>query len=958
MLPNGNVLSTIEEAVRLGVLSSEVQLSRLRKMTPLDLCKEMKSHLCNEETSAAAIHVLAQATIKRDLLHDDDLCVIVNFLCEKATKPKLTGTALNSLRVIVDDLLPSQKCSIALFVTLINSFITKVPLQNLRLTSRRDGFAVISFMINKSTIESCDAGQLHTLLEAMDGEADPILVNDFFQFCKLVLTHAKQEEIQSVAQSYFDSLAAYFPVVFTPPPKCPITKSDLQHALSACLSDRVLVNNSIPFFISKLSSPSMIIRQESIEALETIIQTCPNHVEKKYFFDMVLHTRNEIIKACIYPQYEDNPSTKNFISLSLGLLKSISKKCGGGTARSALEIFAPINEGVISSINSEHSSCSVYATMLYHILTGSLSCSMACGPHLLTMLCAEGEKNDLPNIWLLLSAVCSGLDNAFSTFVHNDDTEAEDIRYRIAPILLERLLDRVRYCGHQITANLVTDEFHASCIVELLASFFSLSAKLAPCIQRSDAEFALNALLHASVLLASPDAASSKASMLICSIVSHETDDLMKMIREELIQKIIFGASTDRVLSLLKEVSRVSLKHALFVINECFFETIPPVNNWQTELTEVQRSDVVLHILDSIDTIGDNMAKDLLKKLTEHEGKSLYYFKCIFSLFTRTPEVFRETIRKDLDRLPLIVAAALVCSYTSASFSNSHAQTKCLIRRFDKFIRSSQNSLGKILAMNGISGVVSTSTLKYDELISFLSELSVDVAVHIAILWGICFRPLSTEDSDSTVTIISSSLGNLLLSANKDEVLDTLSFSPIQFPTAISRESLNILSCYFLIDMDAVVSLRVYWKGVLRLLKVMALEVQPATEANFLARLHQGLRVGVETELLRQALSAFMEKQSPAKLVVKELLLSPTLLAFVLEGLHSQNLVSRCETLNLLSSFSTYAVNSVNEQHNESNLFRKARDVILNTTKLSLSDNKRKVRRAAAYCRHMWHNLN
>ncbi|CCW65259.1 unnamed protein product [Phytomonas sp. EM1] len=956
MRPDVNAHFIIDEAVRLGELPSEENLSRLRKMTPLDLCKEMKSYLCNEDTSGVAMQVLAQATMQRNHLHDEELCAIVNFLCEKATKPKFTATALSSLRSIVDDL--SQECSMVLFSTLINSLIKEMPLQNLRLSVRRDGFAIICFMINKNTIESCKAGYLRALLEFMDGEADPVLVNDFFQLCKRILMYANQEELQSVVQSYFDSLSAYFPVVFTPPQKCPITKRDLQRGLLACLSDQVLVDNSIPFFINKLSSPSMVVRHESIEALETIIETGSAHVGTKHLLDMVLHTRNEIIRVCFYPQYDDNSSTKSFISLCFGLLKSVSKKCGKDTALPALEVFSPISEGVISSINSEPTLCSVYGTMLYHILTGSFSCSMVCGAHLLTVLCAEEDKDHLSSVCLLLSAVCSGLADALRAFAHNNNTEADGLRNRIGQPILERLLDLVRYCGHQIIANSITDEFSTSCIVEFLASFFRLSKELTPCFGKGDAELGLHALLHTSVSLASSHVASSKAISLICNIASPDADDVIKVIREKLINNTTLGVSADRMLSLLERVACISMQHALFVINECFFGPTIPVHSWQTELTEVQRSSAVLHILDNINSIDDNTAIDLLKKLTTNEGRSWYYFKCIFSLFSRTSEAFHETVRKNLDQLPLVVAAVLACSSTPTPCSDSYEKTKCLLHQFDELVRSSQSLMVKMVSMNGISGVVSTSTLKYDELSKFLSAPLAGVAVHIATLWGICFRPSSSENSDSTTATITSSLGNLLLVANENEVLDALSFLPIQFTAEMSRKRQNLLSCYVSINVDSVVSLRVYWKGISCLLKVESIKTQPVSEAHFIERLHQGCRVGVATELLRQALCAFIKNQSSATLVIKELLLNPTLLEFVLEGLRSERLVDRCEALGLLSSFSALAVNIVNEQHSESNLFRKARDIILNVTQISLSDKKRKVRRAAAHCQHVWYNLN
>jgi DNA repair/transcription protein MET18/MMS19 len=98
------------------------------------------------------------------------------------------------------------------------------------------------------------------ITDLVSGEKDPRNLMLVFSMCRVLMV---EWDISSLAEILFDSVYAYFPITFRPPPNDPygITAQDLKDRLRDCIaSTKHLAPHAIPNLIDKLDSTSPVVK--------------------------------------------------------------------------------------------------------------------------------------------------------------------------------------------------------------------------------------------------------------------------------------------------------------------------------------------------------------------------------------------------------------------------------------------------------------------------------------------------------------------------------------------------------------------------------------------------------------------------------------------------------------------------------------------------------------------------
>ena len=98
------------------------------------------------------------------------------------------------------------------------------------------------------------------ITDLVNGEKDPRNLMLVFSICRVLML---EWDISSHVETLFDSVYAYFPITFRPPPNDPygITAQDLKDRLRACLSStKQLAPYAIPNLLDKLDSTSPVVK--------------------------------------------------------------------------------------------------------------------------------------------------------------------------------------------------------------------------------------------------------------------------------------------------------------------------------------------------------------------------------------------------------------------------------------------------------------------------------------------------------------------------------------------------------------------------------------------------------------------------------------------------------------------------------------------------------------------------
>lgn len=922
----------------LGIDSSsphDLVVNTLRSRPLLQLCSSMRDLLCEESTVAAGMRALAYACIKRDFLEEREIQVIGTFFCSKALSRDLAVVAVAILRLLVEDLVSRHHCHVVLFNCIMTEYFCKIELQKLPLPLRKDSYDILNDIVCEETLGNCDSDLLRVILDSVDGEGEPVLVMKSFDLLRRVLDYAKQSALKDVIQDYFDCIASYFPVVFTQPPSCPVTKKMLQIALGGCLTHVSLSEYCMPFLLGKLSSPSIIVKQEVVDALGACVQSYSLDYLEGHLSAVVTQVRNEIMKLTAYPEYQSNDTLTRCLAVLCDVLTTISTKLAEASSAKALEVFSPITEGALGAVGAATTSSSAYATMLHSIMKGSWSVCLTCGNYALTMLLLSSPGFSDSSSLMLLTAIISGFITGMDEASCRTEA-AEDLQERIRKVT-PTLCAMTLQVSQDIHSGTHREVFVLICTAEFISSVLSLAHALEPWMSAPDAEVVVRALVH----LASGGfccSVAKKARNLISNFASQDRDIVSHAV--SLLVAQADGVTAQQGIAFLSEVASSSKDMAIHVLNYTLDSASCPASSWLAAVPVLERAKLSVDILNYVDVLEETVAIELVTKIraTQMPG----YFESLCAVLSRSGANVVRKLEEEFLSLDIVTVAAMTCFCPGASLPDPNS----LCAKFNDAAATAAAPAFLFAVLNGITGVVSNHPGGATGI-----RQPLVVAGTVALLWG---TVLASSESVGT-TSSKKLLTEVLLETTDEETLSAVfSFFPLQAKRTTQRGSL--LSLLLSIEDRSIVRLPGLWQGLLCLIDREASEVVQQNEPLILRRLQEGCTLGVPNELSFGVLSVLVNS-STTSLCESAILQDSTLFDVVLSGLGAGSSASRCSSLRLLTKIATATLEkmaTVRDDPVQKSMYLRVRNLTLEASEACLSDKKRRVRQDAAWCRHAW----
>ena len=179
------------------------------------------------------------------------------------------------------------------------------------------------------------------ITDLVHGEKDPRNLMLIFSMIRVLML---EWDITRHTEALFDSVYAYFPITFRPPPNDPygITAQDLKDRLRECLaSTGVLAPHAIPHLLDRLDSTSATVKKDVLQTLTTCAQNYGTSTLGQYSITLwdavkfeVLQAQEpelaedalcviEAIAACLTNSSTTSPTSSPLVQY----LKPINKEC-------------------------------------------------------------------------------------------------------------------------------------------------------------------------------------------------------------------------------------------------------------------------------------------------------------------------------------------------------------------------------------------------------------------------------------------------------------------------------------------------------------------------------------------------------------------------------------------------------------------------------------------------------
>nr|CCD13978.1 unnamed protein product [Trypanosoma congolense IL3000] len=472
-------------------------LMKLRQIPLLSLTRAMNAYLTCEEHVVTAVRVLGLATHGREDRTAEEVEVMLHFFTDKLSSLQTLEVAIEAIALLTGDLSSKGPCTYDVFTALLSKFLQSTSLQALPTNIRRLGYDVLCFMVTRETAQWFSTPFLEAVLRSLDEEGEPELVLRALGLHQVIATYASESVMRPLLYEYFESISSYFPVVFSEIPGCKVTRADLQRALSTCMTHPVYSDPCIKFLLSRMSSPSAVVKQESVELLLDIISPASRHITERlcqHIASVIGHIRNEVVRAVTFGSTHSDAYVKD----CLRLLGFVSKRAGDSALCSTHSWVEPMTSGALASLSSGPSVCSAYATMFYHLVSADVHCGVSIASHFLPQLLdgvqSSGSESD--GAVLIISAILTGLCDAESSSENFSGLQLQDA--------VKECLEPVRGSLFQLAETLATSlhvaEVASVCVrCEFLATLMVLAAWLRPWLCDDTALFVCRKLIALSV---------------------------------------------------------------------------------------------------------------------------------------------------------------------------------------------------------------------------------------------------------------------------------------------------------------------------------------------------------------------------------------------------------------------------------------------------------------------------
>ncbi|RNE99184.1 putative folate/biopterin transporter [Trypanosoma rangeli] len=945
-----NLDVALEKAVSLGLNCDADTLKKLRQVPLLYLSRMMGTYLTNEKYIIEALSLLSLATAGRESLLDEEAVVVLKFFSGKLSSLQIVETSVECIARVIEDLSMQRPCSKNVFAELANGFLPNVRFQALPTKVRRSGFKIINYMLSEASVPWLTTPVLRLLLEAMDGEGEPELVVNTFEFHHFINTFADKSNLAPLKEEYFDSLSSYFPVVFSQPPGCKVTRDDLKRGLTRCMTSPLYVDSCVSFILSRLSSPSSLVKQESIAVLLELFSLNSGYIMddlSNHVVSVVSHVRNETIKGVSLSCNEGD----SYLRDCMRLLGYIGKQAHGASSSLIASWMDPVTSGALVSLSSGQAICSAYATMVHHLACSDVSCGVALLSHFMPLLLlnlhdeVDGESE---NVFIILSGFLTGiLDLCTSDEVRcglsSSRAEVKRSLELSSPGLLRLVESLLR------ALNTTTEAPSKLIMCELLSSVLSLDACLHPWLPAEMFRASYETLLL--ICLQGDEGIQAKAASFIARIGRLEGNALKDVLPHVIGAEIVF--TTTGLETLFNALLTSSVPTALLALELL----LNPSASVAAQLSETELFSLCGHALAVNADFSEEAISHLLHLVASKNTPASFEFLC--ELLARIPLSTRvRTVLEMIGgRQCSILAIALLVSSDAdvlqVAETSEHWVTEMLNAVQDEKL------LG--VALQGVSAVCVHAPNAADCFLAGSTGLEpkLQLAVYAATARGLLRTGVEMNDKVESITF--NLMDALCSGVDIEEALITTFFSPSSGPNKSVTLLVSIIQCLRSRETPLPsTSLRVLrqllakgpldpdfeWGGILDVCEHVAR--QEPSEG------HLTLLV----ELLECILSRIGSK---ALFMMRLLANDDALFQAVLSAVRSPALQVRCASLRLLSEVALFVMQA-RETNNEDDLkykklVAKVRDEVLHVTQCSLADHKRLVRRAAAHCRHQWYKL-
>lgn len=388
----------------------------------LELVRDMEPVLtaADAATAAAATSCLWKACLKshhpmvraRGDVGGDDAAVVLKFLAERSQHFAVADAAFAGIAALCSTY--GKTLSADVVGALCSEWLPSARVQSQSLPGRTSIFKALEVL---STLDGCAASGaafVSAFVEAVSEERDPANVLVAFRINKNVTATFPREALAFHVSDLFDVLSMYFPVLFTPPPSCPVTRDQLRVALHEAMTTEPLHETCLPFVASKLASPSNMTKLDCLETMDALF-ACSTEADQSNLSDALTALRADVLRVTGVGEASD--------AALLGKLLQTLRAAARTTSKCPPDVIlgqlGPIVNAAVSTMETDTPSGRAYATMLHAIASAGSSVCAAVFGYVVPLAC--GIYNEQPtrprrqeNVVAVVSALAAAVERTFA----------------------------------------------------------------------------------------------------------------------------------------------------------------------------------------------------------------------------------------------------------------------------------------------------------------------------------------------------------------------------------------------------------------------------------------------------------------------------------------------------------------------------------------------------------------
>ena len=346
-----------------------------RLLSPLALVESLGEGLTSEssEVASACVGCVWRSCLCADGSQRCDVdagtvSVIVKFLAERCLSFLSADEAFEGLKCIVHAYvgdLPDDAV-----VGLGAEWLPSIGVQRQSVRVRTNVFDTLRLLVDRRPESLGRAGPslLRGFVEAADGERDPTNVLKAFTLAPMIVKLAPAEVLAFHAADLFDNLAAYFPVMFSPPAGCSVTKAQLRDALHEAMTLPQFAELCLPFVVGKLSSPAAGTKVDCLD----VIQRCfrdeqTADASRQHVGETCVGLRSEVLRLTALGSGGD----REMLQQVLGTLCRVGASLHLLASEDILSSLSSITTAAVNNVETGSPAGRAYATMVHALAAAS-----------------------------------------------------------------------------------------------------------------------------------------------------------------------------------------------------------------------------------------------------------------------------------------------------------------------------------------------------------------------------------------------------------------------------------------------------------------------------------------------------------------------------------------------------------------------------------------------------------